>query len=157
MKFQKLHSLVSDSNIEFLPTYVLSQQQGSQGALFVIRIVGLQRSDSAAREFVLLQNQGSMRMTLRGHIIVSDSAVEDSNLSQAAHVFSDDVLIPAGMYVLLFTGHGNPRWTRTRDGALVYYAYMGRDRSVWDRTAGPLHILNTHHTFCERAPALMNS
>ena len=121
----------------------------------MIRIVGLQRSESAAQEFVLLQNQGSMRLSLRGHVVISDSAVDDSNMAQAAHVFSDYVFIPPGMYVLLFSGQGNPRWTRTKDGALVYYCYMNRCSAVWDRSSGPLHILSTQHTFSERMPALL--
>ena len=96
-----------------------------------------------------------MRLSLRGHVVVSDSAIEDSNLMHGAHAFSDDVLIPPGMYVLLFTGHGSPRWTRSRDGSLVYYAFMGKDSAVWDRSSGPLHVLSTQHTFAERSPAVM--
>jgi len=121
----------------------------------VIRIVGLQRNESTAQEFVLLQNQGSLRLSLRGHLVVSDAAIEHADLSFAAHAFNDDVLIPPGMYVLLSTGRGTPRWTRTKEGALVYYAYMNRDSAVWDRIVGPLHILCTQHTFTERPPALL--
>ena len=122
----------------------------------MIRIVGLQRNDSTAQEFVLLQNQGSLRLSLRGHLVVSDSAIERSDLSFAAHAFSDDVQVPPGMYVLLATGSGSPRWTRTKEGALVYYAYMNRETSVWERVAGPLHILSPQHTFTERqAPLLL--
>jgi len=121
----------------------------------VIRIVGLQRNESATQEFVLLQNQGSLRLNLRGHLVVSDSALDEGNLNQAAHAFADDVLIPPGMYVLLSSGAGNCRWARTRDGALVYYAFMNRDAPVWERTYGPIHILSTQHTFTERVPALL--
>ena len=123
--------------------------------LEVIRIVGLQKSESARQEFVLLQNQGSLRMNLRGHVVVSDAAMEGAQLSEAAHAFSDDVLIPPGVYVLLFSGHGEPRWARTRDGALVYYTFMGRDFAIWDRWSGPLHVLCTQHTYSERPPALL--
>ena len=121
----------------------------------MIRIVGLQRSESATQEFVLLQNQGSLRLSLRGHVVLSDSAIEDSNLSVAAHAFSDDALIPPGMFVLLFSGRGTPRWTRSKDGALVFYAFMNRDVAVWNWCLGPIHVLNTHHTYAERAPALL--
>ena len=127
----------------------------SKDSFFVIRIVGLQRNESPAQEFVLMQNQGSLRLNLRGHLVVSESAIEESNLSVAAHAFSDEVLVPPGMYILLFTGQGSPRWTRTKDGALVYYAYMNRDLPVWDRAAGPLHVLCPQHTFTERPPALL--
>ncbi len=121
----------------------------------MIRIVGLQRNESTTQEFVLLQNQGSLRLNLRGHLVVSETAIEDSDLSVAAHAFSDDILVPPGMYVLLFTGSGVARWARTKDGALVYYAFMNRDFAVWDRAAGPLHVLCPQHTFTERPPALL--
>jgi len=123
----------------------------------VIRIVGIQRSQSAAQEFVLLQNQGSMRLSLRGHMVVSDNAIDASDLTQLAHAFNDDVLIPPGMYVLLFSGRGTPKWARTKDGALVYYAYMHRDYAVWDQCNGPIHVLNTHHSFVDRTPNLVMS
>jgi len=86
---------------------------------------------------------------------VSDAAIEHADLSFAAHAFNDDVQVPPGMYILLSTGKGSPRWTRTKEGALVYYAYMNRETAVWERVAGPLHILNTQHTFAERATPLM--
>ena len=121
----------------------------------MIRIVGLQRNESTTQEFVLLQNQGSLRLSLKGHLVVSETAIQDSDLSFAAHAFNDDVQVPPGMYILLSTGRGTPRWTRTKEGALVYYAYMHRDTSVWDRAAGPLHILSPQHTFTERPPALL--
>lgn len=121
----------------------------------MIRIVGLQRNESVAQEFVLLQNQGALRLNLRGHLVVSETALDEGDLGHAAHVFADDVLIPPGMYVLLFSGKGVSRWARTRDGALVYYAFMNRDAAVWDRSNGPLHLLCTQHTFSERPPALL--
>lgn len=127
----------------------------SEEQLVVIRIVGLQRNESVAQEFVLLQNQGSLRLNLRGHIVVSENAITESDLTQAAHAFSDDVLIPPGMYVLLITGNGQSRWARTKDGALVYYAFMNRDSSVWNRYSCPVHLLCTQHTYSERPPALL--
>ena len=86
---------------------------------------------------------------------MSETAIEEADLSRAAHVFNDDVLIPPGMYVLLFSGAGTARWARTKDGALVYYAFMNRDSSVWDRCTGPVHLLSTQHSFADRAPALL--
>jgi hypothetical protein len=38
---------------------------------------------------------------------------------------------------------------------LIYYAYMNRTATVWDRCASPLHVLNTQHTYVERGPAVM--
>lgn len=120
----------------------------------MVRIIGIQRSNTPEREFVLLQNQGTLRANLRGHVVMSEGAVEDGDLSFGAHVFKDDELIPAGMYVVLYSGHGEPRWSRTKEGAMVYYTFMNRSRSVWENTQGPLHVLSPHHTYSERAAAV---
>lgn len=98
-----------------------------------------------------------MRISLRGHVVISDCAVEAGDLGLNAHAFKDDINVPPGMYVLLFSGFGKPRWTKTKDGAMVYYTYMGRDASVWDGAQGPLHVLNRIHTYSERREALLVS
>ena len=121
----------------------------------MIRIVGIQRNEVPEREFVLLQNQGSMRLNLRGHLVMSQSAIEGADLTMTAHAFADDVLVPPGMFVLLSTGYGEPRWAKTKDQQLVYYAFMGRAHTVWDRCSGPIHVLGTQHTFTERSPAML--
>ncbi len=123
----------------------------------MLRIVGIQKSNQAEQEFVLLQNQGSMRISLRGHVVVSDCAVDAGDLAMNAHAFKDDIQVPPGMYVLLFSGLGKSRWAKTKDGAMVYYTYMNRDSSVWEGSAGPLHVLNRIHTFAERREALLVS
>jgi hypothetical protein len=121
----------------------------------LIRIVGIQRETNPQKEFILLQNQGSLRLTLRGHLVVSDQALNSSNLTFGAHAFNDDVQIGPGMYVLLHSGYGNPRWTKTKDGQMVYYTYMNRADAVWEHESGPIHVLSTQHTFAERVPALL--
>jgi hypothetical protein len=115
----------------------------------MIRIVGVNRSPDPQREFVLLQNQGAMRATLRGHAILGET--EDG--FGAMHVFDDDETVPTGKFVILFTGCGVPRWAKTRDGAYVYHCYLGQDRSLWHEANGPIHLLNTQHTYQERKPA----
>ena len=122
----------------------------------MIRIIGIQRSEGPDKEFVLLQNQGALRINLRGHLVMSECAVNDQDLSRFVHLFTDDVLIPAGMYVLLGTGEGENRWSRTKDGSLIFYSYMHRRSTVWDRCVLPLHLLNTQHSYSERRePALV--
>ena len=79
----------------------------------MIRIVGIQRSNHPSEEFVILQNQGSLRIQLRGHVLVSELAVATGSFSAGAFIFSDDALIPAGMFVLLATGEGESRWLHT--------------------------------------------
>lgn len=122
----------------------------------MIRIVGVQRSEDVRSEFVLLQNQGNMRARLRGHVVMSDTGVVRGCFDGAAHVFSEDEWINTGQYVALYTALGLPHWGRSRDGALVYFAYMGSNQAVWNACSGPIHILAPHHTYTERTePALM--
>jgi hypothetical protein len=121
----------------------------------VIRIVGVQRSATPEKEFVLLQNQGSLRVRLRGHILASDAAFDTCDLSVGSHAFSDDELIPPGMFVLVFTGSGTPRWTKTKENQLVYYTYMNRRGPVWENAPGSVHILTTQHSYVERPPAML--
>jgi len=121
----------------------------------LIRIVGVQRHELPHKEFILLQNQGSLRINLKGHLVASDTAMVSSDLSFAAHAFSDEALVPPGMYVLLSSGCGEPRWSRTKEGAMIYYTFMNRTSSVWNATSGSVHLLTTQHTYAERGPALL--
>ena len=89
-------------------------------------------------------------------MILSECALERGDLSRSTHVFNDDVAIPAGMYVLLLTGQGEPKWTRTKEGALIYHAFMNRDFPVWEGSETPLHVLNRQHSYAEpKVPALV--
>lgn len=119
----------------------------------MLRIIGIQRNEVPAREFLLLQNQGAMRVNLRGHAILSDCAL-DGEPTQVNHAFGDDANILPGNYVVLFSGPGEAKFVKGKDGALVYYAYMGKGRSVWEHQLGSIHVLATQHTYCERGPAL---
>jgi hypothetical protein len=117
----------------------------------MIRIVGVQKSEKPGQEFVLLQNQGSMRIRLRGHAVVADSALSEDGVSYAVHLFSDDVEVLPGWYVLLRTSRGEPRWSSTSEGQRVFYTYMNRAEPVWRRTEGHLHVLAPQHSYVERA------
>ena len=121
----------------------------------MIRIVGVQRSASPDKEFVLLQNQGSLRLRLKGHLLASEISFADQDLSFAAHAFNEEESVPPGMFVILFTGHGQSRWAKTKEGQLIYYTYMGRETPVWENAPGAIHILDTHHSYCEKPPALL--
>ncbi len=105
---------------------------------------------------MLLQNQGNLRISLRGHVLLSECALSGRDLTKSSHVFADDEWIPAGMYVLLVTGRGEAKWTKSKDGALIFHAFMDRDFPVWDRCESPLHLLNRQHSFVEpKVPALV--
>lgn len=121
----------------------------------MLRIVGVNRTEIVEKEFLLLQNHGSLRVSLRGHVVVAEGAVERGDLSESAHVFSDDESIPPGLYVLLSTGEGLAHWGKTKDGAQVYHAYAGRSSPLWACCDGPVHILSPCHSYVEREPLLL--
>jgi hypothetical protein len=125
-----------------------------KGKEFMLRIVGVQRDQNPQREFVLLQNQGHMRVSLRGQLVMSESAFE-GRLDACAHLFTDDVHIAPGLFVLLMTGKGEPQWTKTRDGAHVYRTFMNREDSVWLHCSCPLHCMAANHSYVSRGEALM--
>lgn len=116
----------------------------------MIRIVGIERNPDAQSEFILLQNQGHMRAHLRGHAIIADKCLSDDCAVPAVHFFTEDEYVQPGCFVLLKTGHCDAKWTRTKDGGLLYQATMGRSRSVWDKVSGTIHVLNVQHSYCER-------
>jgi len=121
----------------------------------MLRIVGLQRNEDPDREFVLLQNQGGLRVRLRGHVLLSERGVDLGNLAASAFVFADDVYIPAGLYVIVRTGCGKAHWAKTRDGTYAYQVFIGRTEPLWSRLRGPVHVLGPLHTFSERGESLL--
>ena len=118
----------------------------------MIRIVGIQRHEDIAKEFVLLQNQGSMKQNLKGHIVVAQSALDGGDPSDAIHIFTDDVDVLAGMYVLLRSCPGVGHWNHTQDRYSTFYSYMQRRTPVWNRQVGPLHVMAPQHSWVERRP-----
>ena len=116
----------------------------------MIRIVGVQKSDNIGQEFILLQNQGSMRVHLKGHAVIADAALVEGASSPAVHLFSDEIDVMPGQFVLLRTCPGSGHWSITNEGQRVYYTHMERLNPVWHRFPGPFHILAPQHTFCER-------
>lgn len=120
----------------------------------MLRIVGVQRSENPQHEFVLLQNQGHMRVLLKGHMILSESVYNDPRLEPYLHLFTDDQYISPGLFVLLTTGHGEPHWSKTRDGAHVYRTFMGREVPVWETARCPIHVLAAQHSFVQRGDSV---
>lgn len=116
----------------------------------MVRIVGVQRAERPEQEFVLLQNQGGMRINLRGHLILTDAALDTGLAACSAHVFPDNEFLAPGGYALLRTCAGEPGWSRTRDGALIYHAYMNQRACAWREAYGQLHVLAIQHTYAER-------
>lgn len=113
----------------------------------MIRIVAIEHAAQPEGEFILFQNQGSMREILRGHCVMSERCLNGE--TGTSYAFPEDEPIPSGAFIMLRTGYGQPRWGRTRDGAQIYVTFMGQDQHAWDETAGVIHILKVQHTYRE--------
>ena len=121
----------------------------------MIRIVGIQRNSDPSKEFVLVQNQGGLRVNLKSHILLGEPAIESDENRDFLYLFRDDMWIGAGNYVLLFTGQGEAKWARTKDMQLVYYTYMNREESLWERSNAAVHILAPQHSYTDKREALL--
>ncbi|MBS1707777.1 MAG: hypothetical protein JSS65_03545 [Armatimonadetes bacterium] len=115
----------------------------------MVRIVGVQRSLDVAQEFILLQNQGAMRVCLRGHAVMAESAL-GTDSPAAAFVIPDVIDLMPGQYALVRTGRGRAKWSHTEDGLHIYYTYMGRDLPIWAGQEGPFHLLAPQHSYCDQ-------
>lgn len=118
----------------------------------MLRIVGVQKSERATGEFVLLQNQGGLRMNLAGHAVMAGGLVDGETFGQSpdVHVFSEEEQVPSGTFVLLSTGCGSSRWALTKDGQRILHVYMNRELPVWTRREGPVSVLGVQHTYVPR-------
>ncbi len=119
----------------------------------MIRIVGIQKSERAEQEFVLLQNQGSMRSILRGQTLLADSYIRGE--SSSVHAFTEEVSIAPGQFVLVRSGSGADGWITSKDGSYVYQTHLNAEDPLWSRQGESLHILSIQHTYCERKAAVL--
>ena len=120
----------------------------------MLRIMAVQRSDDPQREYVLLQNHGSLRVSLKGHVLADEAGLESGD-RERMHVFSDDAQIPAMAYVLLVTGKGKDGWYQDNDARPVYCVYWNRTDVVWSTKVAPIHLLNVIHTNRPRSEGLV--
>lgn len=120
----------------------------------MIRIVGLQRSSNARDEFILLQNQGSMRVRLRGHAVVAECSL-DADHGPRIYVFSDDEYIGPGMFIALRTGLTTKRWARDDAGYSTYYTCMGCTQPAWSDCEGELFVLAPQHIYAPKSAAVV--
>lgn len=121
----------------------------------MIRIVGVQRHEDPRQEFVLLQNQGAMRVNLRGHALLAECSMDDPSGFQEAYILRDDVYLMPGQYVLVRTSPGTSRWDMRVEGYVTYYTHLNRESSVWDRLGGRIHLLAPQHSYSHRADSIL--
>jgi len=87
--------------------------------------------------------------------VVSESAFEGAHLCDVSHIFTDDVFIAPGGYVVLYTGQGSAGFRRSKDGTNLYHTYIGSEEPIWSRCSLPVHILNKQHSYIERGEPLL--
>jgi hypothetical protein len=115
----------------------------------MLRIVGINKNESVAKEFLLIQNQSGVRICLRGHALMGETCLTQSD-REAFHAFIDDEFIMPRGYVVVHTGSGINRWGKSKDGTTVFHVYMGREVSVWNRADAPVHVMATSHSYMRR-------
>jgi len=119
----------------------------------MLRIMAVQRSDDPQREYVLLQNHGSLRISLRGHLLADDCGLDGVERDRM-YVFSDDAQIPTMAYVLLVSGSGKNGWYQDNDARPVYCVYWNKNQPVWSHAGDAIHLLHVIHTNKPRSEGL---
>ncbi len=120
----------------------------------MLRIMAVQRSDDPQREYVLLQNHGSLRIALRGHMLADDGGLDGPD-RERMYVFADDAQIPAMAYVLLVSGAGKNGWYQDSDARPVYCVYWNKKQPVWSQAGDAIHLLHVIHTNKPRSEGLV--
>jgi hypothetical protein len=111
----------------------------------LIRIVGVQRSQNIGEEFVLLQNQGSMRQNLRGHLLLSETSYSGTPKQV---LFLDEIYVGPGQFVMVRSGSGDSGWKVSKDGTRMYCHFAQQSETQWGQAG--IHILHVQHSYCER-------
>jgi hypothetical protein len=114
----------------------------------MLRILCVQRGQTPEEEFILLQNQGVLKVCLTGFMLTEESVVRGGREPDPSRtfVFWENIWMPPNTYAIVVTGKGEDGWRRCRDGTLVYHAFWNRDRVVWSTREEPIHLLGIVHT-----------
>lgn len=115
----------------------------------MIRIVGVQPTENIAQEFVLLQNQGNMRINLRGYALIAEQDFSDPPGLQAVFVINEDIDVPPGHHAAIRTAAGTSGWCHKHDGYHVYHFFLGRSTSIW-RAETTVHLLTPTHRYATK-------
>jgi hypothetical protein len=108
----------------------------------MLKIVELMPGETANKEYVVLQNQGIVTVSLRGWALCGDTWLSgdiDSALSEI-YIFREDIAIKPYTRVVLFTSMGEDGWRPTTDGKQAYLAFWNKEWPVWSR-CGYVHLL----------------
>lgn len=115
----------------------------------MIRIVGVQPSENIGQEFILLQNQGNMRINLKGYALVAESTLLDPPGLQTVFVVNEDITIPPGHHAAIRTNSGQSGWCHKHDGYHIYHFFLNRSSQLWEE-GSTVHLLTPTHKFATK-------
>ncbi len=108
----------------------------------MLKIIEVRTAPRPEGEYVVLQNEGLVSLSLCGWALCSESVFspDSPDWSSSFYMFDHDVNIRPYTRVVLFTGSGEDGWVPTIDGKQAFLAYWNRRQSVW-KNAQTIHIL----------------
>ena len=109
----------------------------------MLKIIEVHPASGVGGEYVVLQNQGLVTVSLRGWALCTDVYLLDdaTQVANEMYVFREDVAIKPYTRVVLFTGDGESEWVPTTDGKQAYCAYWGRSERIWTHATN-IHVLH---------------
>ncbi len=109
----------------------------------MLKIIEVHPALNSQGEYIVLQNQGLVTVSLRGWALCTDAYLDGDPLrmAQEMYVFRDEVAIKPYTRVVLFTGNGEDEWVPTIDGRQAYCAYWNRRDCLWS-SAAHVHLLH---------------
>jgi len=102
----------------------------------LLKIVDLHPASTPGSEYVVLQNQGLITISLKGWALAGDSYMsgDPGRSASETFIFAEDIPIKPYTRVVLFTGEGTDGWYETIDNKTAYLVYWNRPSSVWTDT-----------------------
>lgn len=109
----------------------------------MLKIIEVHPATNTQGEYIVLQNQGLVTVSLRGWALCTDAYLEadTARMAQEMYVFREEVPIKPYTRVVLFTGSGEDEWVPTIDGRQAYCAYWNRRDRLWS-SAAHIHLLH---------------
>lgn len=109
----------------------------------MLKVVDVHLSDEVRGEYLVLQNQGLVTVTLRGWAVCTEAFLSGDlgQVADALYIFREEIGVKPYTKIVLFTGEGEDGWVPTTDGRQAYCAYWGRSQRIWSE-AQRVHLLH---------------
>jgi hypothetical protein len=108
----------------------------------MLKIVDVHASHTPQGEYVVLQNQGTRTVQLKGIALCSELylSCDPHTAAPETYIFREETVIKPYGRIVLFTGSGYDGWQPTTDGRQCYVAYWNRPELVWSQRES-VHLL----------------